>query len=398
MKKTYCIAAIFAVLLHCMLAENVQALWEGTHFATSNGQVWKHHPTQVLLNTGCSLLSLEFDPSPSGKLMYVERMDRTQRPVSGSRAIQGRLDERWKQFDPNEIALKLHVCDEKGNDLAVVPIPETYDQFYFFGRFYGENFVGLQNYARGMGKVQETIVDLATGAIYAWEIPAGTGEPNFPETGLTAFASPDGRHIARLISRRDGSSVLAIDAVQVYPFHAPCVPDPSMTPSEFRSLLDATRDWVESHPGPHWLHPGRMSPDSTESPWSPDGRSLALFAPHGEVDAQTTPTLDVRVFDVERALAGGDVSTYCESVSTGLPKTLLYANWGEERDDRPTIEWGEPVERSETEGALPSEPTGSDTRTTSTQTATPRLREFAVESTAAAVRTFAVSFDEVVTE
>ncbi len=242
----------------------------GAYYVPRGGfsKIVKYSTPRVLVTTMTLRMPderLTFKESPKErKLMYLEKTPLAEvnlEPYFNSRESPA------YPYNPEEIVMILHICDQEGKDLQTVPIERKYSFPMRRGAFRGEQIVVLWAFNRG-GWGNRLCVFLNTGMKIIIS--------NSPSDYVSETASPDGEHLVISWNHR-----ILYDGIQVLPFYDPepfFHSDPPDSPKYF-----ALKAWEEARaraletddkPDVSWFH---VVGEKRTLVWLEGGKKFALI-------------------------------------------------------------------------------------------------------------------------
>ncbi len=302
------VACIIVVSLGCFAA-NADEYAAVYNPQTGYSEIWRYNlpRNETITTMTTELFGIRFHPSPNEKkLMYLEKThlaDVNLRPYFASG--------RWSPYpyNPEDIVLVLHICDQHGNDLQTIPIERKYSYSYNAGRWLGDKMVILFLSAHNSGPY--TLCVYLTNSMKLI-VPIESSKA----------ISPDGEHLVINWDRR-----ILYDGVQVLPFYDPdpfFLSDPPDSPKygglkiwkeDRRKALE-----TENFPDVSWFHTIREG----KLAWIEGGKKFALVDNRPaallfhEKKEEFTQEILVRsrapelvIVDVEK-ISTGDINQYAQ--------------------------------------------------------------------------------------
>ena len=301
-------------------------LGDPTHFVAD--QVWRYTdsgPNEVVFKNPLPKVGMTFTSSASGLLMYLEKTEaygqcHDEEYSRLDRISQTILSDR--DYCPESVPLKLHICDASGTDKYVIPIEQKYGTYFDHGVFYGESFVGLQDNPGFTGQWRQLFVDLKTGKRMLFS--------NKPRAALRleACASPDD---SKLLCKKD-SGLVYLNGTLVLPYHDADPLCGELSPAKYKEKkLEMEKELATVA-----VHFDFERIGDKGQIWSEDSRYFALLdysksGPQAEALLQTSaPRL--LIVDTERVGAGKLFTDFTVQVPIGMEEGPL-------RQKEPVLTW-----------------------------------------------------------
>lgn len=262
---------------------------------------------------------LQFTPSESGLLMYIERTEDYGRSFHGgpyssfrgaNKAAYETLQSKKEiSYDPERITWRLHVLTPDGKDKYAVAIANKYGGEFEKGLFLNDHRVVLRFTPRNGPALFLMVVALDTGKVFSLARRGGI------EIGGVSCSS-NGKSFA--VEMRDcttSASLLFLDGTMILPYYDLDPPVPFVSPEEYDKRVERFTKRSGDYRG--FALEGHS--------WSADGRFLFFVQPKGYRDDPGKPAASepsLLILDTEKAGPGKDYRDYCLRVPFQLPEDM----------------------------------------------------------------------------